>query len=44
MKYEFDGRPEELDKLTETFEDTDDLLAKDLDDLVETDEVNRGFQ
>ncbi|WP_276997455.1 hypothetical protein [Haloquadratum walsbyi] len=44
MKYEFDGRPEELNKLTETFEDTDDLLAKDLDDLVESDEVSRGFQ
>jgi len=44
MEYEFDGRPERLDDLTDEFADADELLSKDLDDLVEEDGVGRGFQ
>ena len=44
MDYEFDGRPDRLDDLSEEFADADELLSKDLDDLVEEDGVGRGFQ
>jgi len=44
MEYEFDGRPDRLDDLTDEFADADDLLSKDLDQLVEEDGVGRGFQ
>ncbi|MFB6090977.1 MAG: hypothetical protein ABEJ97_07955 [Halobellus sp.] len=44
MDYEFDGRPDRLDRLREEFEDAEELLSKDLDDLVEEDGVGRGFQ
>ncbi|MFD1598952.1 hypothetical protein [Halobellus rarus] len=44
MEYEFDGRPDRLDDLSEEFADADELLSKDLDDLVEEDGVGRGFQ
>ena len=44
MDYEFDGRPDRLDELSEEFADADELLSKDLDDLVEEDGVGRGFQ
>ena len=44
MDYEFDGRPDRLDDLADEFEDADDLLSKDLDQLVEEDGVDRGFQ
>ncbi|MFB6205862.1 MAG: hypothetical protein ABEJ05_04965 [Haloglomus sp.] len=43
MEFEFDDRPEELDELTDTFEEADELLSKDLDDLIEADGVGRGF-
>jgi hypothetical protein len=44
MDYEFDDRPETLDDLTDEFADADELLSKDLDDLVDEDGVGRGFQ
>jgi hypothetical protein len=44
MRYEFDDRPEELDDLAGTFEEAEELLNAELDDLVEEDEVGRGFQ
>jgi hypothetical protein len=43
MDYEFDARPDKLDKLTDEFTDADDLLSTELDDLIETDDVDRGF-
>lgn len=43
MEYEFDSRPTELDDLTETFEEAQDLLHAELDDLIEEDDVDRGF-
>jgi len=43
MEYEFDGRPDELDELAETFEEAEELLDAELEDLVEADEVDRGF-
>jgi hypothetical protein len=44
MEYEFDSRPDRLEDLSEEFADADELLSKDLDDLVESDGVDRGFQ
>lgn len=44
MDYEFDERPEALEELSDTFEEAEELLDAELDDLVEDDEVGRGFQ
>ncbi|SFR59744.1 hypothetical protein [Halogeometricum limi] len=44
MEYEFDGRPDRLDDLTDEFADADELLDRDLDELIEEDDVGRGFQ
>ncbi len=44
MDYEFDGRPDELDELNDTFEEAERLLSSELDDLIEDDDVGRGFQ
>ena len=44
MEYEFDDRPDSLDELNDTFEEAEELLSKELDDLVEEDGVGRGFQ
>lgn len=38
------GRPEGLNDLSVTFEEAERLLNTELDDLVEADETNRGFQ
>ncbi|KAB1188109.1 MULTISPECIES: hypothetical protein [Haloferax] len=43
MDYEFDARPDRLDDLTDEFTDANELLSAELDDLIETDEVDRGF-
>ncbi len=43
MDYEFDGRPEELDELGDTFEEAEELLSAELDDLIDEDDVDRGF-
>ncbi|RDZ44131.1 hypothetical protein C5B91_11400 [Haloferax sp. Atlit-10N] len=44
MDYEFDARPDRLDDLADEFADADELLSTDLDDLIESDGVDRGFQ
>ena len=38
------GRPDPADELSERFESADDLLSEELDDLIDGDEVGRGFQ
>jgi hypothetical protein len=43
MAYDQYDRPEELDGLADQFEEAEDLLSAELDDLIETDEVDRGF-
>lgn len=43
MAYDGYDRPSELDDLSERFEEADELLHAELDDLIETDEVDRGF-
>ncbi|WP_435160170.1 hypothetical protein [Halorubrum sp. SY-15] len=43
MDYAFDGRPDELDELNDTFEEADALLSAELDELIEADDVDRGF-
>ncbi|GAA0644327.1 hypothetical protein [Salarchaeum japonicum] len=44
MEYDQYGRPEELDGLSDTFEEAEELLTEELDDLIESDDVGRGFQ
>lgn len=44
MEYDQYARPEGLDDLTETFEEAEELLNAELDDLVDQDGVGRGFQ
>ncbi len=44
MEYEMSDRPEQLDELSETFEAADDLLSKELDELIDRDGVSRGFE
>ncbi|KDS91879.1 hypothetical protein FK85_16255 [Halorubrum saccharovorum] len=43
MDYEFDGRPDELDELSDTFEEAEELLSSELEDLIDDDDVDRGF-
>jgi hypothetical protein len=43
MEFDMYDRPEGLDDLSDTFEEAEDLLTKELDDLVEEDDVGRGF-
>ena len=44
MEYELSDRPDRLDDLADTFEDADDLLSKELDDLIDEAGVDRGFE
>jgi len=44
MEYELSDRPDDLESLSETFDEAERLLASELDDLIERDEVDRGFQ
>ncbi|WIV67463.1 hypothetical protein [Natrialbaceae archaeon AArc-T1-2] len=43
MEYDQYDRPDELEELSSRFEEADELLNAELDDLIETDEVDRGF-
>ncbi len=43
MAYDGYGRPDDLDELADRFEEAEGLLDAELDDLIETDEVDRGF-
>ena len=36
-------RPDELESLSDTFEEAEDVLTAELDDLIEEREVGRGF-
>ena len=44
MEYELSDRPDRLDDLAETFEDADELLSNELDDLIDEAGVDRGFE
>ncbi|WP_435095444.1 hypothetical protein [Halarchaeum sp. P4] len=44
VEYDSHGRPEELDELSETFEEAEELLNSELDELIEEDDVGKGFQ
>ena len=43
MEYDMYDRPSGLDDLNDMFEEAEDLLTKELDDLIEEDDVGRGF-
>ncbi|SDM45479.1 hypothetical protein SAMN04487949_1719 [Halogranum gelatinilyticum] len=43
MEFELSERPDRLDDLSSTFEEAEELLSAELDDLIEEDEVGRGF-
>ena len=43
MAYDQYGRPDELDGLADTFEEAEGILDAEFDDLVEDDDVGRGF-
>jgi hypothetical protein len=43
IDYDQYDRPESLDELSTTFEEAEELLDAELDDLVDEDEVGRGF-
>ncbi|MFB6195045.1 MAG: hypothetical protein ABEI80_02660 [Haloplanus sp.] len=44
MSFDLSDRPDELDALSETFDEAEELLSAELDDLIERDGVDRGFQ
>lgn len=43
MDYDNYDRPDRLDEFASTFEDAEDLLESEFEDLIEDDGVNRGF-
>lgn len=43
MEYAQRDRPEELDELSDTFDEAEDLLTSELEELIDRSEVNRGF-
>jgi hypothetical protein len=43
MEYELSDRPDRLDELSTTFEEAEELLDAELDDLIEDDDIGRGF-
>lgn len=44
MAYELNDRPAQLDELSETFEEADELLSTELDELIDDAGVGRGFE
>ncbi len=44
MEYDQYGRPDQLDDLSNTFEEAEELLETEFEDIVETDEVDKGFR
>lgn len=44
MEYDPLDRPETLDEFSTTFEDAEDVLETEFEDLLDADEVGRGFQ
>ena len=43
MEYDMYDRPDELESLSDTFEEAEDVLTAELDELVEESDVGRGF-
>lgn len=43
IEFTMNDRPDGLDKLSSTFDESSDILTKELDDLIEADEVDKGF-
>jgi len=43
MEYDMYDRPDELEDLSETFDEAEELLSAELDDLIEESDVGRGF-
>lgn len=43
MEFEMSGRPDGMNELSSEFEDAEELLEADFEDLVTDDEINRGF-
>ena len=43
MAYDMYDRPDDLDSLSGTFEEAEDVLTTELDDLIEDSDVGRGF-
>lgn len=43
MEWQLSDRSADLDELSETFEEAEELLSAEVDDLIEDDEVDRGF-
>lgn len=44
MEFELSERPERVEELSTTFEDAEAVLEAELDDLVDSDQIGRGFQ
>lgn len=44
LEYDFAKRPDTMDDLSESFEEAEDLLEAEFEDIVREDEVDRGFQ
>ena len=44
IDYDFADRPDSVEDVSERFEEAEELLNAELDDLVDEDEVGRGFQ
>ena len=43
MDFDGYGRPDELDDLADTFEEAEELLGSELEELIDDDEIGRGF-
>lgn len=43
MEYDPNGRPDALDDFSDTFEEAENLLTSELDELIQADEIDRGF-
>lgn len=44
MEYDQYGRPDNVDRLAGDFEEAEELLSSELDELIEDSEIDRGFQ
>ncbi|TQQ83051.1 hypothetical protein EGH24_06360 [Halonotius terrestris] len=44
MEYELSERPDRLDSLSDTFEEAEELLDSELEELIDADDVGRGFE
>ena len=44
MEYDQYDRPDSLDELSTTFADPEEVLTSELDELIDKDNIDRGFQ